>query len=320
MGNEFDQFAQGRVNTFEWALEAEAVGTVEPRTFVRKLACPRLYATPSDTWQQVWQRAADWLGEQGEYEPHLTQLELWVQREGDGSIEASTTLEHWPDLAHGLRAGARIQTGMVAVRTSVGGLQGSPGVTIVVETPSGGAAGALMLVQQLGEEGIGGCLATQEAEGRWGIVRLIYSPCWYADAQDRSFGVDWARWARNPGDQNESKRLWCEYAVLAVNEAMREIPGLCFDSILFDEYSATDRLGFMSKAALRRLCSVEKNELLAELAKISAKAPAFSRFQRHWDKIAARKRIAEMVESEAFWDEIQRRAEIRTLAEARTGD
>jgi len=174
-----------------------------------------------------------------------------------------------------------------------------------------------MLVKQFTDKGIGGCLATKEAEGRWGIVRFIYPPYWYAANQERLFGVDWARWARTPGDQNESKRLWCEHAALAISEAMREIADACIDSVLFDEYCASDRLGLWSKAAVRRLCAVNRNELPVELAKISCKPLPFSAIQRHWKHMAARKRVAGMLENDALWDEVQRLCEARDLAGAR---
>ena len=48
MGNALGLSEHERVPTFDWALEAEAVGTIEPRSFLRKPACPRLYC-PGDT-------------------------------------------------------------------------------------------------------------------------------------------------------------------------------------------------------------------------------------------------------------------------------
>src|SRR6266567_2784329 len=89
-------FAQWRVHTFDWALEAEALETVEPRTFVWRLACPRLYATPNDTWQQVWQKAGEWLAKCGEYDPSVSALDVWAQCEGDHSIESTSPVERWP--------------------------------------------------------------------------------------------------------------------------------------------------------------------------------------------------------------------------------
>lgn len=135
-----------------------------------------------------------------------------------------------------------ILTGLVAVRIAAAGPLGCPGMTIVLETPSGGADGALMLVDLLGQPGIGGCLANLAGSGRWGIVKLIDSPCWNAADEERMFGIDWARWVELPDDQNESKRLWCEHAALAVSEVILEIPQLCIDALLFDEHAATDRL------------------------------------------------------------------------------
>src|SRR6266496_1542268 len=216
-------FAEGRVRTFDWALEAELVGSKGNQVYVRKLACPRLYETPQDTWQGVWYRAGEWLGKHGEYESPTSQLEVWADRSGGRSIEASTTVECWPKLARDLRTGPRILTGIVAVRNSGAGSYGCPGLTIAIETPSGGATGALMLIERLGQRGIGGCLATQENNGRWGIVRLIFPPFWYAAGEERLFGVDWVRWASSDGDQNEGKRIWCEHAAVAVAEVLQEL-------------------------------------------------------------------------------------------------
>ncbi len=298
---------QERVATFDWALEAETVGAVQPRSFVRKPACPRLYETPHDSWRQLWQKAGDWLGKQGEYKRLVSALEVWAQFEGGHSIENSGPLERWPGLARGLRRGARILTGLVAVQTTAAGHEGYPGAIVVVETPTGGTAGALMLVQLLARQGIGGCLATREENDRWGTVKLIYSPCWYAADQERLFGVDWARWIRTPGDQNESKRLWCENVALAVAQVMRDFPPLCIDSVFFDEYAATDRLWLLGKQQLRHLCAVPKEQLAGELTNLSAQPLPLVAFQQHWSATAARKRMAEILEDNAFLDNIQRR-------------
>ena len=310
-------FAGGRMHTFDWALEAEAVGTVEPRTFVRRLACPRLYETPHDSWRQLWQRAGEWLGKQGEYARSVSALEVWAQCEGGDSIENSSPLERWPALAHSLRRAPRILTGLVAVQSTAAGHHGYPGATVVVETPSGGAAGALKLVQVLTRQGIGGCLATQGNGGRWGIVKLIYSPCWYAADEQRVFGVDWARWTEAPGDQNESKRLWCEHVALAVSKVLLEFAPLCIDSLFFDEYAATDRLWLLNKPALRRLCAVSHEQLAAELARLSAEPVPVSDLQQHWNKMAARRRVAAMLEDRGFQDEVQRHLDSIERAKAR---
>src|SRR5438876_173040 len=184
-----------------------------------------------------------------------------MERSGSRSIETSTTVECWPKLARNLRSGSRILTGMVAVRSSVGGCYGCPGLTIVVETPSGGATGALMVVERLGQRGISGCLATQENHGRFGIVRLIYAPFWYAAGEERLFGVDWARWASSAGDQNEGKRIWCEHAAVAVDEVLQELPPQLIDSLLFEEHVAIDRLGLWSKAAIPRRQNTNPKEI-----------------------------------------------------------
>jgi hypothetical protein len=299
------------MHTFDWALEAEAVGTVEPRTFVRRLACPQLYTTPNDTWQQVWRKASGWLGKCGEYNPSVCPLDVWAQCDGGHSIESASPLERWPELARSLVVAPPISTGIVAVRTNAAGPLGYPGMTVVLETPSGGADGALMLVDLLGQQGISGLLANQAEGGRWGIVKLIYSPSWYAADEERNFGVDWARWVALPDDQNESKRLWCEHAALAVSKVMQELPPLCIDSLFFDEHAATDRLWLLSKPAVRHLCAVSHERLAAELARLSAEPLPLSDLQQHWNKIAPRKRMAEMLENGAFWDEVQRLSEVR---------
>jgi hypothetical protein len=304
MRTPFGLSEQQRVPTFDWALEAEAIGTAEPRRFVRRAACPRLYETPHDSWAQLWQRARTWLAKQGEYHRLVSVLEVWAQREGGQSIESSTPLERWPGLARSLRRGPRILTGLVAVQTTGAGQNAYPGVTVVVETPSGGPAGALRLVQLLGRHGIAGCLATQEDTGRWGIVKLIYSPCWYAADEERVFGVDWARWVGAPGDQNESKRLWCEHAALAIARVVPEFPPLCIDSVFFDEYAATDRLWLLSKQQLRHLCDVPQGQLGAELTRLTAEPLPIAAFQQHWNEMAARKRVVKMLEDGAFWESV----------------
>ena len=131
------------------------------------------------------------------------------------------------------------------------------------------------------------------------------------------FGIDWARWVALPDDQNESKRLWCEHVALAVFKVMPEFPPLCIGSLFFDEYAATDRLWLLGKPALRRLCAVPHEQLAAELARLSAEPLPVSDLQQHWDKMAARKRIAAMLGDRGFQDEVQRHLDSIERAKAR---
>jgi hypothetical protein len=147
-------------------------------------------------------------------------------------------------------------------------------------------------------------LATKADNDRWGIVKLIYSPCWYAADEERVFGVDWARWIGAPGDQNESKRLWCEHAALAIAQVVWEFPPLCIDSVFFDEYAATDRLRLLSKRQLRHLCDVPQGQLGMELTRLTGEPLSLATFKQHWNAMAARKRVATMPVDDSIWDKI----------------
>ena len=139
-------------------------------------------------------------------------------------------------------------------------------------------------------------MATQADNDRWGIVKLIYSPCWYAADEQRVFGVDWARWIGAPGDQNESKRIWCEHTVLAIDQVVREFPPLCIDSVFFHEYAATDRLWLLSKRQLRHLCDAPQGQLGVELTRLTGEPLPLAAFQQHWNAMAGRKRVLESLE------------------------
>jgi len=92
-----------------------------------------------------------------------------------------------------------------------------------------------------------------------------------------------------------------------IAQVIREFPPLCIDAVFFDEYAATDRLWLLSKQHLRHLCAVSQDQLAAELGKLSAEPLPVAIFQQHWSAMAARKRMAKLLNSESFWEEVDQR-------------
>jgi hypothetical protein len=265
-----DMFRLGFVRTDAMAPGAEPTPPEAQCLNYRKIKLRQLYAAPSDSWRQVLGRAQACFGRQGEYRRPQQSLEVWTQH-GDGTvIESSTPLGSWPRLSRQLRQAARPTMGLLAVRTDEAGEKGYPGLTVVLETPSGGAAGAFCLMGKLGEHGIGGCLACAEHAERWGVVKLIYPPHWYATNRDTVFKIHWRRWLETSRDWNENKRFWFERATLAILEALKDLPSACCDSLFFDEYAASDRLGLVSDASLKRLFSSPAAELAEELIQLNS--------------------------------------------------
>ena len=218
-----------------------------------------------DTWLRLWQDVGRGLGKRGEYDRADKTLDVWGQFANHDSIEVSTDLNEWPVIAKEVRD-KKFTIGMVAVRLAADDLRGSPGVTFVVETPRGGSIGARILLNLLSSLGIGGVLARQEGRDRYGVVKLIYCPNWYAVTEDKIFGIDWSR----RSDEGESKRLWCEHVGGAVKRIKKEMPSALLDSLFFDCYAACDRLHELSDDARNKLADVDTTSLAEHLTALQA--------------------------------------------------
>ena len=221
-------------------------------------------------WLSLWQDARQSMGKSGEYAQAERRLEVWGQFSQGGSIEISTVVEQWRATAEEIRA-QKFRIGLVAVRLPADDICGSPGVTIVVETPLGGSNGARILMNLLSSLGIGGILARQECKDRWGVIKLIYCPAWYAVTDDKTFGIDWSRRGTSAHDENEFKRLWCQHVVRAVKRITKEMPSALVDSLFFDCYALCDRLHEMSDAALNQLAATDWKMLARYLITLQEK-------------------------------------------------
>ncbi len=259
----------GMIPTFPWAVDAKQADGQNGK-WGRSCLAPDLYRFPDDSWRDVWFRAGASLSKAGEYVRQERQVEVWSAGSMGGSIEESAVLDQWPAIARRLKQQFPISLGLVASRTDALGVVGSPGATVVIETPGGGSEGARMLMAAFWANNIGGCLARQEDGDRWGVVKILYTPNWYAASGDAGFGVNWADWTNDPGDENESKRLWCEYAFVALQKVLSDVHPLCIDSVFLDEYAATDRLSSMGSIELNAFCEIPLGDLAMEIGKRGA--------------------------------------------------
>lgn len=222
------------------------------------------HSQEDETWLQVWREAGPRLGRVGEYDRNSKTLEVWGQYERGGSIEVSTARKEWPNIAANIQ-GRSFSIGLIGVRLDAADPTDSPGITIAVESPNGGSTGARILMRILNSLGIGGVLANEEGSGRWGVVKILYSPNWYSLMGDKTFGVDWSRRDGSPGGEDARKRIWCEHVVLAMEQVIKEVPSALIGSIFFDCYAICDRLHQMSNEALGELAETKPAALSGRL-------------------------------------------------------
>jgi hypothetical protein len=271
-------FSDGFLITYPWTLNSTIASFMgngkSPGVSysVRKVISKELYSSPHDSWRQVWNSISGRMAKSGEYCRPEKAVEAWMQlKRGGGTLEESVKIDDWPNLAKRILEG-KPTMGLLAVRGHAADDSWSPGVTVVVETPRGGSFGASLVMDFLGNSGVGGCLPRQEKQDRWGVVKLICSPSWYVACGDKCFGVDWKRWAHGPVDEIETKRLWCEDAALLIHRLKSEFRHI-IDSVIFDEYALSDAVGDFSKQALTHICH-SSSENLASVLKCAASKDA----------------------------------------------
>lgn len=278
-------------------------GRAKPPEGSRWLLAPELYSGPKAGWREVLQRARALRAVQGEYRRATADLEVWSDHTDGRSLEWSGPLAEWPARAGELQA-SPLTRGYVALRTTAAGDAGSPAITVVVESPGGGALGGILLVAALEKHGVNCGFGTVEGNGRWGLLKLFWTPHWYAGSSPFLFGLDWDRWLRADRDLNDNKRFWIEHMTHAVFRAIKELPSLCCDSVLFDEYLGCDRLGLLPAEEIRRLCQTPAERLASELQRLNSTAVRLPR--RDEEKLARLRRGQDLTAMEEVILELER--------------
>ncbi len=195
---------------------------------------------PIDEWLNAW-RTGLVQSKQGAFRS-LGPLHVYAMTANGPGVQFSGPLPAWPDLAGRLR-GQQIQLGMVAVELSPEHAYFKyPGVTLVFDGPQGGTQIARHVMQKLGQLGVGGILAGTENGGRFGVLRIIMAPRWYAKMGDGLFGIDWTKVPNDPVHCEETKKAWAQgiHGVLA--KVLAELPEACVDTIRLGAFDVVDWL------------------------------------------------------------------------------
>jgi len=213
-------------------------------------------------WTTIWQSLQKELGKYVRCKRDVQPLEAWA----GSSIQNAYTLEAWPAISKMLLAG-RCDMGVIAVRGQALRVEGTPGITLLLDAPFGGGMVAQQVMGIFGQHGIGGVLAHSEEGSSRAYVKLIYCPNWYANADDKTFGVDWPKVVREEIAEGEGKALWCQGVEKALRSVLKTVPSLCIDGLFFDCYAANDRLSLMTPDELLALSKVKASDLEAHLSK-----------------------------------------------------
>ena len=224
--------------------------------------------TPIDEWLKVWLSATD-LAREGEYRsPGPLQVYAMTTR-GDGP-QFSGPLPAWESFAEQL-ATSQVTLGLVAMETEVEYAYFKyPGVTLAFESPFGGTAVAREVMTKLGQLGIGGILAETDRGGRFGVLRILMTPRWYAQSDDRLFGLDWAKVPNDPVHCDEAKKTWAMGVHAALRTALADIPAMCVDTVRFGAFDIVDWLHDLGPRESTLLYSAKPRQLAEALGKLGS--------------------------------------------------
>lgn len=223
---------------------------------------------PPHSWARQWGTLSQELSRRTRYERSGHWLDVWAQLKDGSSLQGGHYVEKWAEKAAEL-CSKGCSLGLVAMRQTSASHEGSPGVTFVLTGPSGGAPVARQLMSIFARHGLGGALADSEANGRWAIVKYLYSPHWYVLSGDRTFGVDWSIYDHADADHNEGKRRWCAGVEAAIRQTLSEFPSPVIDSLFFDSYQLKDTLERLTPAqrlTLRKTPHAKLGALLSQSA------------------------------------------------------
>ena len=188
---------------------------------------------------------------------------------GDGEgAEFSGPLPAWPDLAERLR-GQRVEIGLIAVEVPVDHAYFKyPGVTLAFDGPLGGTQIAREAMLKLGKLGVGGVLACTENNGRFGVLRIIMAPRWYAKTGDNLFGVDWSKLPNDPVHCEEAKKAWALGIHAALGSVLADIPATFVDTIKFGAFDVVDWLHDLGSRETTFLYGAKPRQLAAALTQL----------------------------------------------------
>lgn len=193
-----------------------------------------------DEWLKAWLSAKD-LAKNGEYRsPGL--LHVYAMTAAGDGPQFSGPLPAWESFVQQLTS-SRVTLGLVAVEAEVEHAYFKyPGVTLAFESPFGGTAVAREVLTKLGQLGVGGVLAETERSGRFGVLRILMAPRWYAQSGDRLFGLDWSKVQNDPVRCDDAKMTWVLGIHAALRAALAEIPSMCVDTVRFGVFDIVDWL------------------------------------------------------------------------------
>ena len=224
--------------------------------------------TPIDEWLKVWLSATD-LAREGEYRSLGPLLVYAMTTRGDGP-QFSGPLPAWESFAEQLTS-SQVTMGLVAMETEVEYAYFKyPGVTLAFESPFGGTAVAREVMTKLGQLGIGGILAETDRGGRFGVLRILMTPRWYAQSDDRLFGLDWAKVPNDPVHCDEAKKTWAMGVHAALRTALADIPAMCVDTVRFGAFDIVDWLHDLGPRESTLLYSAKPRQLAEALGKLGS--------------------------------------------------
>jgi hypothetical protein len=193
-----------------------------------------------DEWLNAW-RTGLVQSKQGAFRS-LGPLHAYAMFAGGTGLEFSGPLPAWPDLAERLR-NQRVELGLIAVEVPADHAYFKyPGVTLAFDGPHGGTQIAREVMLKLAKLGVGGVLAGTENNGRFGVLRIIMAPRWYANTGDKLFGLDWSKVPNDPVHSEEAKKAWALGMHTALRTALADIPEVFIDTIKLGAFDVVDWL------------------------------------------------------------------------------
>lgn len=277
LGRDLDEAARKRALKEHQRQEARAALDASKAPSKYPLNVPQ--EVPMESWARDWGRISQELSRRTCYERSGHWLEVWAQLKDGGSIQGGRYVEKWADHAAEL-ASKGCALGLVAMRQPSASHDGRPGVTFVLTSQAGGSPIARLLMAIFARHGLGGGLADIEANGRWALVKYLYTPHWYVLSGDRTFGVDWSEYDQPLVDQNKGKKLWCAGVEAAVRDALQQLPETAVDSLFFDSYAMVDTPDLLTPPQWVTLRKTHHSKLTALLAQPTIPAAGF--WSRLW--------------------------------------
>lgn len=224
---------------------------------------------PIDEWLNVWLSAVD-LAKTGQYRSPGP-LHVYAMTVAGGGPQFSGPLPAWEGFTEQL-SGRKVSLGMVAVETA--SVEHAyfkyPGVTIAFESPSGGSQIAGQVMANLGRLGVGGVLAETDLSGRFGVLRILMTPRWYAHSGDLLFGLDWSKVPNDPVHSGEAKKTWALGIHAALRAALAEIPSMFVDTVSFGAFDIVDWLHDLGPRERSFLYGAKPRQLAEALDKLGS--------------------------------------------------